>query len=69
MPDADQAALHHAFRTLFQPWSGSPPPAAVAASDTIVGYLEHLVDVTPGAPRPTTSSACSWTPATTTASG
>jgi cytochrome P450 len=29
---------------LFQPWSVSPPPAAVAASDSIVGYLEQLVD-------------------------
>ena len=44
MPDADQPALYDAFRTLFQPWSGSPPPAAVAASATIVASLEQLVD-------------------------
>jgi cytochrome P450 len=39
----DRAHLRQAFRTLFQPWSGSPPPEAVAASDTIVASLEHLV--------------------------
>jgi cytochrome P450 len=50
VPGADQPALHHAFRTLLQPWSGSPPPAAVAASDTIVAYLEHLVDTRRAAP-------------------
>jgi pikromycin synthase len=44
IPEADQPALHDAFRTLFQPWSGSPPPAAVAASATIVTALEELVD-------------------------
>jgi cytochrome P450 len=43
IPLADQAALYRWFRTLFQPWSGSPPPEAVAASDSIVSYLEHLV--------------------------
>jgi cytochrome P450 len=43
VPREDQPSLHRAFRTLLQPWSGSPPPEAVAASDTIVGYLEHLV--------------------------
>jgi cytochrome P450 len=43
IPLADQEALYRWFRTLFQPWSGSPPPAAVAASDSIVAYLEHLV--------------------------
>ncbi len=43
VPVADQAELHEAFRTLLRPWNGSPPPAAVAASDAIVGYLEHLV--------------------------
>jgi cytochrome P450 len=41
---ADQPALHQAFRTLLQPWSGSPPPEAVAASDAIVAYLEDLVE-------------------------
>ncbi|MET0578543.1 MAG: cytochrome P450 [Ilumatobacteraceae bacterium] len=44
VPEADQPTLHDAFRTLFQPWSGSPPPAAVAASATIVASLEQLVD-------------------------
>jgi cytochrome P450 len=44
VPEADQAMLHAAFRTLLQPWSGSPPPEAVAASDTVVGYLQQLVD-------------------------
>jgi len=44
VPVADQPMLYQAFRTLLQPWNGSPPPAAVAASDTIVRYLEHLVD-------------------------
>lgn len=43
VPRADQPALHQAFRTLLRPWSGSPPPEAVAASDAIVAYLEHLV--------------------------
>jgi cytochrome P450 len=43
IPPADQAALYRWFRTLFQPWSGSPPPQAVAASDSIVAYLQHLV--------------------------
>lgn len=39
----DQRALHGWFRTLFQPWSGSPPPEAIAASDSIVAALERLV--------------------------
>src|SRR3954447_17778858 len=43
VPRPDQPALHDAFRRLLQPWSGSPPPEAVAASDFIVGYLEQLV--------------------------
>ena len=43
IPLADQDALYRWFRTLFQPWSGSPPPQAVAASDSIVAYLQHLV--------------------------
>ena len=43
IPLAEQDALYRWFRTLFQPWSGSPPPAAVAASDSIVAYLHHLV--------------------------
>jgi cytochrome P450 len=44
VPVEDRAGLHDAFRTLFQPWAGSPPPEAVAASDAVIGYLEHLVD-------------------------
>ncbi|HEX4015580.1 MAG TPA: cytochrome P450 [Frankiaceae bacterium] len=43
IPTADRSALHRWFRTLFQPWSGSPPPEAVAASDSIVSYLQELV--------------------------
>ena len=45
VPDEDRSPLGEAFRTLFQPWSGSPPPEAVAASDLIVATLEHLVAV------------------------
>jgi cytochrome P450 len=43
VPEQDQASLHRSFRTLFQPWTGSPPAEAVAASDAIVGYLGDLV--------------------------
>ncbi len=43
VPEEDRFPLRDAFCTLFQPWSGSPPPAAVAASDTIVASLERLV--------------------------
>lgn len=43
VPEADRLPLRRAFRTLLQPWSGSPPPEAVAASDLIVSSLEHLV--------------------------
>jgi cytochrome P450 len=43
VPIEDRDPLHDAFRTLFQPWSGSPPPEAVAASDHIVDALERLV--------------------------
>lgn len=43
VPEGDRAPLGEAFRTLFQPWSGSPPPEAVAASDAIVDGLERLV--------------------------
>jgi cytochrome P450 len=43
VPEGDRVRLREAFRTLFQPWSGSPPPEAVAASDVIVASLEHLV--------------------------
>ena len=34
-----------AFRTLFQPWTGTPPPEAVAASDVIVASLQHLIAI------------------------
>ena len=43
VPEEDRVALRQAFRTLFQPWSGAPPPEAVAASDLIVASLRHLV--------------------------
>ncbi len=43
IPEEDRAPLREAFRTLFQPWSGSPPPDAGAASDVIVASLERLV--------------------------
>ncbi len=43
VPDEDRVPLRQAFRTLLQPWSGSPPAEAVAASDTIVTSLEQLV--------------------------
>jgi cytochrome P450 len=44
IPTEDQEPLHCWFQILFQPWSGSPPPEAVAASNSIVAYLEQLVD-------------------------
>jgi cytochrome P450 len=43
VPEEDRGLLRQSFRVLFQPWSGSPPPEAVAASDTIVASLRHLV--------------------------
>ncbi len=43
VPEDEREPLHESFRTLFQPWSGSPPPEAVAASDAIVACLERLV--------------------------
>jgi cytochrome P450 len=43
VPREDQEPLHRWFQILFQPWSGSPPPAAVNASDSIVACLERLV--------------------------
>jgi cytochrome P450 len=45
VPDDDRAPLSDAFRTLFRPWSGPPPPEAVAASQTIVASMEHLVAI------------------------
>jgi cytochrome P450 len=44
IPVEEQGPLRRWFQILFQPWSGSPPPAAVAASNSIVSYLEWLVD-------------------------
>jgi cytochrome P450 len=44
IPVTDQGALRRWFQILFQPWSGSPPTEAVAASNSIVSYLEWLVD-------------------------
>jgi cytochrome P450 len=43
LPEEGRTVLHQSFRTLFQPWSGSPPPEAMAASDTIVTSLKRLV--------------------------
>ncbi len=45
VPEEDRGPLREAFRTLFQPWSGSPPPEAVAASDMIVATLVRLVAI------------------------
>lgn len=44
VPDGDRPALHGWFRTLLSPWVGEPPPEAVVASDSIVSYLECLVE-------------------------
>jgi cytochrome P450 len=44
IPAEEREPLHRAFQTLFQPWSGSPPPEAIAASDSIVTSLAHLVE-------------------------
>lgn len=43
IPEEDRVRLGESFLTLFQPWSGAPPPEAVAASDAIVASLQHLV--------------------------
>ena len=43
VPEEDRAGFHEAFRTLFQPWSGTPPAEVVAASDAVVAGLEQLV--------------------------
>lgn len=43
--ESGQARLVEWFATLMAPYAGDvPPPAAVAASDGIVGYLNELVD-------------------------
>ncbi len=43
VPEQDRPLLHDSFRVLLQPWDDDPPPEAVQASDTIVGYLADLV--------------------------
>jgi len=44
IPELDQPQLQRWFRTLLQPWSGSPPRAAVDASNAIVAALADLAD-------------------------
>ena len=44
VPEEERGLLHQSFRTLLQPWGGSPPPEAVTASDTIVASLRRLVE-------------------------
>lgn len=44
VPACDRADVDAWFQTLLSPWSGDPPPEAVAASNEIVSYLERLVD-------------------------
>jgi cytochrome P450 len=51
VPEDERAGLRESFRTLFRPWSGSPPPEAVAASDAIVASLERLVATHRARPR------------------
>ena len=58
VPEEDRVGLRQSFRTLFQPWSGAPPPEAVAASDMIVALLEHLVASHRAQTTGTISSAC-----------
>jgi cytochrome P450 len=43
IPEQDQPRLLQWFGTLLQPWSGSPPPEAVEASNAIVAALAELV--------------------------
>jgi len=43
VPEDLQPQLHGWFRTLLRPWSGSPPPDAIEASDAIVATLSELV--------------------------
>jgi cytochrome P450 len=42
IPAADRPRLHAWFQVLLTGWAGDPPPAAVRASDGIVGYLRDL---------------------------
>lgn len=51
VPAEVRVSLHEAFRTLFQPRIGTPPPDAVAASDVVVSCLEQLVASHRDAPR------------------
>lgn len=44
VPAADQPRLHGWFQVLLTGWTGDPPPEAVQASDSIVGYLRNLVE-------------------------
>ena len=44
VPAADQPQLHSWFQVLLTGWTGDPPPEAVQASDSIVGYLRDLVE-------------------------
>ena len=50
VPATDRSMLRERFQALLAPWSGDPPPEAVAASASIVGYLEDLVDAKRHAP-------------------
>jgi cytochrome P450 len=43
VPEADRPRLHAWFQVLLTGWAGDPPPEAVQASDSIVGYLRGLV--------------------------
>ncbi|HEX9063747.1 MAG TPA: cytochrome P450 [Streptosporangiaceae bacterium] len=43
VPRADRGRLHGWFQVLLTGWAGEPPPAAVLASDSILGYLRDLV--------------------------
>jgi cytochrome P450 len=43
IPEQEQSSLQQRFRTLLQPWSGSPPREAVDASNSIVATLADLV--------------------------
>lgn len=50
VPAGDRPALHGWFQAMLQPYGDSPPPAAVAASDSLVAYLAELVDAKRSAP-------------------
>jgi cytochrome P450 len=44
VPEPDRADLGSWFRALLAPYSGSPPAAAVHASESIIAYLTALLD-------------------------